>query len=171
MPLVAVLALLGCGAPQRPDVVPEASTAPQPLSGTIALKAANGKFITADQADGIPHWGALMANRDSIGAWERFEVQPRTGGRYALRASNARYVSGEREGLFQAVADRDSIGEWELFELQEMPGGGYALRTTEGRYLAVELAEGAACPLCIVADRAQAGPWETFEVLRLEPMP
>lgn len=168
----ALLLALGCGPARKGD---ERAAAPEPtkdeFAGAVALRAINGKYICADQAEGIPRWGALMANRDSVGDWERFEMVKQDSLYYALRTKDGKYVSAEREGSFQVVADRDTVGDWERFEIVKLANGRVAFRTTGGRYLAAELAEGAACALCILANRTDQGDWESFELQRLEPLP
>ncbi|MBK7946226.1 MAG: hypothetical protein IPJ85_13390 [Flavobacteriales bacterium] len=141
------------------------------MTELIALRASNGLYVCADQAEGVQRPGSLFANRETVGEWERFELIKQDSSRYALRASNGRYVSAERDGAFQAVADRDSVGEWELLEVVRLDSHRVAFRTTEGRYLSAEQSEGAACRLCILSDRAELGAWETFAVEHQEPLP
>jgi len=162
----------GCGR-SRPGSAPAAdpSKPKDEFAGAIALRASNGRYVCADQAEGIPRAGALIANRESIGDWERFELIKQDSSHYALRSSTGRYVSAEREGAFQAVADREWVGDWELLEIVRLDSGRFAFRTTEGRYLGADLSEGAACPLCILSDRTEAGAWETFELEHLETQP
>ncbi|MBK8227031.1 MAG: hypothetical protein IPK70_07625 [Flavobacteriales bacterium] len=168
----ASAALVGCGPTQQSNTPADAAEASAPkLNEMVALRAANGQYICADQAEGVARYGALMANRSSIGAWEQFELVPMDSGRFALRASNGKHVCFEREGLRQAVADRDSIGEKETIELVELPEGRVALRTLEGMHLAAQLAEGNACYTCLTADRKDVGAWEAFELIRLNETP
>lgn len=170
--LGAAVVLVACG-PARTGSAPEAVPV-QPsteLTELIALRASNGLYVCADQAEGVQRPGSLFANRETVGEWERFELIKQDSSRYALRASNGRYVSAEREGTFQAVANRDSVGEWELLEVVRLDSNRIAFRTTEGRYLSAEQSEGAACRLCILSDRAELGAWETFEVEHQEPQP
>ena len=170
--LSACAALAGCGPAQQSNTPADATgeSVPEPVE-LVALRAANGQYVCADQAEGVARYGALMANRSSIGAWEQFELVPMDSGRFALRASNGKHVCFEREGLRQAVADRDSIGEKETIELVELPEGRVALRTLEGMHLAAQLAEGGACYTCLTADRKDIGAWETFELVPISETP
>jgi hypothetical protein len=168
----ACAALVGCGPAQQSNAPGDTTeqSVPKPLE-LVALRAANGQYVCADQAEGVARYGALMANRGSIGAWEQFELVPVDSGRFALRASNGKHVCFEREGLRQAVADRDSIGEKETIELVELPDRRVALRTLEGVHLAAQLAEGGACYTCLTADRKDIGAWETFELVPINETP
>ncbi len=167
-----VLFAAACGPARKPDQGSAAPESPKDeFAGPVAIRASNGKYICADQAEGIARWGELKANRDSIGDWESFELVKQDSLYYALRTKDGKYASAEREGTFQVVADRDSVGDWERFEILKLANGRVAFRTTEGRYLASELAEGASCPLCILANRTDQGEWESFELQRLELLP
>lgn len=167
----AVLVLAACGPRNGPAPETDPSRPRDEFAGPIALRASNGLYVCADQAEGIPRAGALIANREGVGDWERFELIKQDSSHYALRSSNGRFVSAEREGAFQAVADREWVGDWELLEIVRLDSGRFAFRTTEGRYLSAELTEGAACPLCILTDRTEAGAWEAFELEHLETQP
>ncbi len=164
-----LLALVACGPGRTADQpVEEPGAAPTEQSRSVAIRASNGKYVCADQAEGIARLGGLMANRESVGDWERFTLIELDSTHCALRASNGKYVTAVQDGPFQAVAERDSIGDGERFELIDLANGKVAIRTAAGKYFAAELAESAACPLCIVTDRADQGEWESFELLPAE---
>jgi hypothetical protein len=59
----------------------------------INLLASNGKYVTADDAGALP----LIANRDAVGGWERFDVTYLSGDLVNLRAhANGKYVAAAR---------------------------------------------------------------------------
>ncbi|MDJ0616414.1 MAG: Vps62-related protein [Calothrix sp. MO_192.B10] len=79
---------------------------------TIALKANNGQFVTAEGGGGKE----LLANRDIIGSWETFELIDLSNSRIALKANNGQFVTAEGGGGKELLANRDIIGSWETFE-------------------------------------------------------
>jgi hypothetical protein len=69
--------------------------------------------VTADNAGAWP----LIANRTTIGAWERFQLIKNADGSISLRAgANGRYVSAASGGNQPLIADRTAIGQWEMFD-------------------------------------------------------
>lgn len=84
-------------------------------NGNMGLKAANGKFITADRG----HGGIVLADRDYVGEWESFALIDAGQGRFILKNSNGKFVSadfglpGSRRGML--VADRETLSDQERF--------------------------------------------------------
>ena len=79
--------------------------------GSVSFKAlVNGRYVTADNAGA----SALIANRTSIGAWERFDeyLPPAL---VSLRAANGLYVTAENGGALPLIANRSAVGPWESF--------------------------------------------------------
>jgi hypothetical protein len=69
--------------------------------------------VTAENGGASP----LIANRTSIGAWERFQVVANADGTVSLLANaNGRYVTAENGGAAALVANRTAIGAWEKFD-------------------------------------------------------
>jgi hypothetical protein len=79
----------------------------------VALQAANGQYLCAEGSRG----GAVVANRNAIGAWEIFKLIDRGNGSVALQAANGQYLCAEGSGGGAVVANRNAIGAWETFEL------------------------------------------------------
>jgi len=83
----------------------------------IALQAANGKYVSADEGKA----GSLVADRDQIGEWETFTLVPQVNGTVALQAWNHKYVtvdpglSDKRKGTLMGA--REEAKEWERFTL------------------------------------------------------
>jgi hypothetical protein len=92
----------------------------QQPNGHWALRAeATNKLMVAEGSGG----GIVNANRDHVGAWERFRFVRRDGGRkVALRAANGQYVVAERGGGGVVNANRNNIGSWEEFTIACDPG-------------------------------------------------
>lgn len=65
----------------------------------VALKAANGQYVTALDGGG----GDVTASANAVGAWERF-VPTHVLGKIALRTSNFRFVSVDRNNRLRADA-------------------------------------------------------------------
>ena len=78
----------------------------------------NGKYVSADRNKG----GLIIADRNSIGPWERFQFQNAGGGYYGLKNSNGMWVSVQPNGM--VIANRSAVGPWEkiaLFGIARIP--------------------------------------------------
>jgi GH25 family lysozyme M1 (1,4-beta-N-acetylmuramidase) len=106
-----------------------------PLS--IGLRAAvNNSYVVAESAGSSP----LIANRTSIGAWERFYVVDVGNGYVALRSNvNGRFVTAENGGGSALVANRAVVGDWEKFQIVNNDDGTLSLRANaNGRYVTAD---------------------------------
>jgi hypothetical protein len=131
-----------------------------PSAPTVGLRAmANNRIVTAEGGGGQP----LIANRTSVGWWERFAWQRLAGGRVAVRALvNQRFVVAEGGGAQPLIANRRYLGQWETFDLLTNADGTISLRSlANGRYVSAEA--GGAQPL--VANRTSIGQWEKFRLV------
>jgi len=85
--------------------------------GRISLKAANGKYLCADDYRG----DTLVADRDTPGDWESFTLEPQEGGSVLLKTHEGRYVAADLdlEGKYHGrlVGDRAQAGDWERFTI------------------------------------------------------
>lgn len=71
-------------------------------------------FVCAENAGAA----ALVANRDSAGAWETFALVRNSDNTVSLRAQvNSQYVVADNGGAAPLIANRPSVGPWEKFEL------------------------------------------------------
>jgi hypothetical protein len=128
-------------------------------SGKIALKAANGQYVVAEGGGGRE----VLANRNSVGAWETFELVQLGGNRVALKAANGQYVVAEGGGGREVLANRNSVGAWETFELVQLGGNRVVLKAANGQYVVAEGGGGRE----VLANRNAVGAWETFELISL----
>jgi hypothetical protein len=129
-------------------------------NGTISLRArANGRIVSADNAGAAP----LIANRDTIGPWEQFDLIDRGGGNIALRArANNMFVCAENAGAQPLIANRTAIGPWETFQRVNNPNGTVSFRAQANNMLVTAENAGAA-PL--IANRTAIGTWEQFDLI------
>lgn len=79
----------------------------------IALKAGNGKFVSADHSRG----DKLIANRDQAQSWETFELIYLGDNKIALRSDNGRYVGISNDAQGSLIADSDTISFPETIHL------------------------------------------------------
>ena len=128
-------------------------------SGTIALKAVNGCYVSAEGGGGQ----YLIANRNAVGAWETFKLIDLGNGQVALQASNGQYVSAQGGGGQGILVNGPAINTWEYFKLIDLGNGNITLQASNGQYVSAEAA--GAQPL--VANRDAASTWETFQLLDL----
>jgi hypothetical protein len=96
---------------------------------------ANNRYITAEQTGTQP----LIANRTTVGAWEKFTVDDQGGGLVALRANiNNRYVTAPPDGS-PLIANRTVVGAWEKFQLAPYGDGSYGIKAnSNGRWVTAE---------------------------------
>lgn len=115
-------------------------------------------YVAAESGGG----SFLVANRGSIGPWERFELVQVIPGVsvYALRAHNGQYVAAEGGGGGAVNANRNQIGLWEQFFMEDLGGGQVAFMTSGGHYLRVNVPGGV-----LDAVPTSRGLWETFDLM------
>ena len=121
----------------------------------VGIKAlCNNKYVCAEDAGAKP----LIANRDWIRGWEKFEVIDKGNNKIALKACNGKYVCAEDAGNKPLIANRDWIRGWEIFEYIDKGGNKFALKACNGKYVCAEDAGNK--PL--IANRDWIKGWEMF---------
>ncbi|MEU9576344.1 alpha/beta hydrolase [Streptomyces chilikensis] len=135
-------------------------TTSTPSGPPVSLRSrANNQYVCAENAGANP----LVANRTTVGDWERFDLVDLGGGAVALRARvNGRYVCAENAGANPLVANRTSVGAWETFRRVNNSDGTVSLRAQVNN-LYVTAGNGGTSPL--VAGRTTIGPSESFDLV------
>ncbi len=120
------------------EILGQSATAPPGEPGlpqigeTIALRADNGKFIVPD----FNGTSVLVANRDSVGPWETYDVLDAQNGNIYLRSGrNGRFVCAHNFGNDPLVADRLNTGSWEVFRFELVSNGVVLRANVNGRYV------------------------------------
>ncbi|GLY95302.1 PQQ-dependent sugar dehydrogenase [Actinoplanes sp. NBRC 103695] len=133
-------------------------TGSAPTGGATLKALINNQYVSAANAT-----TALIANRATAGATERFDVVDLGGGGIALRSrANSQFVCADNSGADPLIANRPAAGSWETFTLIRNADGSESLRATvNGKYVTAENA--GAQPL--VANRDTIGPWEKFDLV------
>ncbi len=129
----------------------------EPSTKSIALKAHNGKYVSADLNDG----GKLIANRERLDEWESFELIE-VGDKIGMKAANGKYVSADLSDGGKLVANRERLDKWESFELIEV-GDKIGMKATNGKYVSADLNDG----VKLVANRERLDEWESFELIKV----
>ena len=140
-------------------VLLELQTQAPVTTGLRALRcAANGKFVCADNAGTSP----LIANRNSVGDWEKFDVQLMWANTYSIKAlANNKFVCADNAGTSPLVANRTGVGDWEKFDIIPVGNNLFALKSyANGKYVS---ARGGTLPL--LANATAIGDWEKFGFL------
>jgi len=108
----------------------------KPKSFKIALKAHNGKYVSADaRLENTP----LLAMVDWIKEQESFILVELGNDKIALRAFNGKYVSADaRFENTPLLAVVDWIKEWEIFTLVELDDNRVALKAFNGKYVSAD---------------------------------
>lgn len=121
------------------------------------VSAANGKFVTADNAGTTP----LAAIKNKVGYWEMFKLIYNSDGTISLQSrSNDKYVYADVNDHSYLTAQGSSVGTREKFEKVDYGNGQFALKSVvNGKYVTADLDnEG-----LLTANRAEiGGAWETF---------
>ena len=126
-----------------------------PFGAPISINArADLRYVVAENGGN----SALIANRDAVGAWERFQLINLGNGNVAIQALvNGRYVTAENAGNSALIANRTAIGAWETFRYVDLGNGYFALQAAaNGRYVTAENAGAGA----LIANRTGIGAWE-----------
>ena len=132
----------------------------------VTLRAASGLYLSAEC--GGDALGALRADAQTPGEWERFYLRLFPDGSVTLRTSHGRFVSADGGGGAQAHA-RDLVGsDAARFRLDGL--------TLDGMALAFKASDGAhwlsarldASPPVVTASGQADGPWERFVVQVLQ---
>ncbi|HZG86841.1 glycoside hydrolase family 30 beta sandwich domain-containing protein [Paenibacillus sp.] len=134
------------------------SSAGAPIGATIAVKSmANGQFVAAENAGA----DALIANRNAVGTWEKFQVVDAGGGYIALKSlANNKFVAAEHAGASSLIARSDAPQEWEQFRWIDNGDGTFSLLSNANmKYVTAE--NGGSSPL--IANRMQIADWEKFQ--------
>ncbi|WP_169305307.1 family 16 glycosylhydrolase [Coraliomargarita akajimensis] len=134
-----------------------------PIGSTIALKAnGNGKYLCADQYLDAVNW-PVAANRNGIGAWEKFTVVDAGGGMVAFKSvGNGKYLCADKGLGDKLAANRTAIGAWEKFTWVQQSDGTVAIKAnSNGKYLSSDKYLNAT-NWPVAANRAAVGAWEKF---------
>jgi glucose/arabinose dehydrogenase len=128
----------------------------QPTGSTLKALV-NNQFVSAPSTS-----TALIADKATAGATERFDVVDLGGGNVALRSrASGMYVCAENAGAGALIANRATVGPWETFALIRNTDGSESLRSAANNmYVTAENA--GAAPL--IANRAAIGAWERFDL-------
>lgn len=128
-------------------------------SGTIALRAENGMYVSALNGGGQ----YLIANRQSVDALETFQLVDCGNGQVALQTSNGMYVCAEDGGGQPLMANSNTIGAGETFTLINRGDNNIALLAVNGQYVCAE-AEG---DQYLIVNGNIVSTWATFELINI----
>ncbi len=142
-------------------IPPPVTTPPSSLPACMALKAANGQYVTAAQGGGT----SVSVTAVVSGPEASFRVIP-VGDRFGLRTTNGVYFlvaegGGGRADGNAMRANRWATGPWEQFAAERIGANHLALRTATGHYVTAELGGGAH----LATNRTTADAWERFEIV------
>jgi len=136
------------------------ATAAVPIVGeTIALKSlSSDRYVCVEGGGTLP----TIANRPSIGSWEKYIVRDAGGGLYALEATvNSKYMSKQANNQF--IANASTIGINEKFEIADAGGNNVSIKSAaNGLYWTVNPSD-----FRIYASQTTVGTAETFEKIVL----
>lgn len=137
----------------------------------VALKANNGKFVSAEQGGGLKYTGVytneayqgvapLYANREVVSDWETFEYIENNNNSFSLRTTHGYYLTSENGGGEGISTNRKEANAWEMFFRNKD-----SIVCWNGRNLiCAELGS----DTHLNGTREAKGSWETFEIVRLD---
>jgi hypothetical protein len=144
---------------------PPAPTHNLVVGNTYSFRAANSKYVTADN-NGT---NALIAKSTSIGPAERFTVLDAGSGNIGLRAVvNSLYVCVDSGGASPLIANRTSVGSWETFTEVDAGNGNIGLRANANSKYVTAANNGASA---LIAKSTNVGIWESFILVAPPPVP
>jgi hypothetical protein len=124
---------------------------------TVSLRASNSMYVTADNAGASP----LIANRSTVGTWEKFDVTYLSGDQIQLRSeANGLFVDAPSAGASALIANQKTAAGWETFHLVPNADGTSSI-VAEANNKVVTSNNGTA-PL--IANQSAVGGWEKFTV-------
>ena len=88
--------------------------------GKICLKSNALKYVTSDQDRN----GFCIANRNEIGAWEKFIFHPRTNDFFSLENSEGKYLKFDDHSPHYLIGNVSDIDSAELFKFEYLPKKG-----------------------------------------------
>jgi hypothetical protein len=145
--------MFGCFASAQQAFSLPASAARPPIS----IQASNGQFVTADDGGASP----LIANRPSVGTWEKFDVTYLSGDQIQLRSeANGLYVDAPNAGADPLIANQQTAAGWETFHLIANPDGTYSLQSEANNKFVTS--QNGAGPL--IANQTAGNGWERFTI-------
>jgi endoglucanase len=120
--------------------------------------AANNTFVSAENAGASP----LVANRGSVGDWERFKVITNADGTVSLFSmANAKFVQADLNNGGRLIASASFINAWEKFTRVDLGNGQVNLRSVANNlYVSADLNAGNV----LYANRNTASGWEAFTI-------
>lgn len=112
------------------------------ISGQIALKAANKKYVSANKNNSCFLEAVFATKPDPApGGWETFVVEDAGDGKIALKACNGKYVgvalNPGQDNQLKAWADK--IDAWEKFSICLISPGKIALQAHNGKYVGAKI--------------------------------
>ncbi|MBO3747758.1 hypothetical protein J5X84_16895 [Streptosporangiaceae bacterium NEAU-GS5] len=151
--------ILGSWDPKTPIKSPDFDVVV--MDGTIALRARiNNSIVTAESGGASP----LIANRSTIGAWEKFDVT-NIPDYTAFRAQiNSMYVCADNWGNNPLIANRSTAGDWESFLPYWNADGSFSFQAKVNSMYVTAESGGAAS---LIANRTSIGPWEKFDIIQV----
>lgn len=150
--MAGLLLMMACGSSDKsnqPDQQTQAAPAP---NKKFILKAANSKYVA------IGSDTTLIANEPIPTKAEVFEKVDMGNGKFALKASNGKFVCDDRTKKDRLYVNRPTAGEWESFEIIAVDQMSVNIKASTGKFVTNDQVNGDA----IVADRDSPSSWETF---------
>ncbi|TFE27520.1 cellulase family glycosylhydrolase [Cohnella luojiensis] len=130
---------------------------PNPPTSASSIRAVvNNNYVCAEDAGGSP----LVADRTTVGGWEKFNVINNSDGTISLLAlANNKYVTADLNQSTKLIARATTIQDWEKFRIVDRGDGKVALQAlANNKFVSADLNLGAV----LYANRDTASAWEEF---------
>ncbi|MCW3085017.1 MAG: peroxidase [Bacteroidetes bacterium] len=146
-----LLMVCACGPANQPGDDDETPLLPETQTTRFILKASNGNYFV------IGNEFCLTANQPDAARAEEFEKTEMPNGKFALKASNGKFICSDREKNGLLIVNRDFPGEWETFDITVNQGKA-TIKSSAGKFACADQSKGD----IVIANRDSAGEWETF---------
>ncbi|MEI6816429.1 MAG: hypothetical protein WCL14_07440, partial [Bacteroidota bacterium] len=101
------------------------------LRSKVSIKSFDGKYVSTDSTKSL----MLIANRDSIKTWEKFNITMYEFGKCDILAFNGKYVSSDPTFPSILFGNRDASSYWEEFSIINLPNNKFALKGYNGKFV------------------------------------
>lgn len=131
---------------------------PVPTQWSSITSVYNNSYISADNYGDNP----LIANRQSVGDWEKFQVIQNSDGTISLLSKiNNKYVCADLNNGTKLVARSTTIDGWEKFKLVTLSNGNVGLLAmANSKYVSADFNNNGV----LYANRDSISGWETFSI-------
>jgi hypothetical protein len=155
--VLTAIILSACCNGRKPAPADNTTNVSDAASKMVYLQAFNGKYVSSDNSKS----DSLIADRDTTGDWELFEMLELGDNNVCFRNYAGKYVCADESMGNVLIANRDNAGAWETYTMTDLGSGNYSFQNYKGKYFSANQTIGGR----LYADKDSCGEWEKFKVV------